>query len=188
MRYAFTWDIVNSCIVRTRLDHGYKVTIEFELLENGNMKRSSAEYKKISDDGTTDVDYKSPPFKSYILYAETYYYELTKAVMRCNHATGTESNSKYLQLFGENGLLDPTGVVFCYFTPNYEGIDKYWPDGKYTLTSKSSNWVYGGWYIVQGADSYRLDGELTIETQNQMKYIDFEFEDGTTGHFEGKFN
>lgn len=191
MRFAFRWDIVDSCIERTRLDNGYKVTIEFEFLENGNMKQSSREYKKVSDNGTTSVDYKNPPFKSYILHAETYYYELTQAVMRCNHATGTESNSKYLQLFGNNGLLDPTGVVFCYFTPYYEGIDKYWADGKYNLTSKSTNWVYGGWYIVQGSNSYRLDGELTIKTQNQIKYIDFEFEDGyshTRGHFEGKFN
>lgn len=187
-RWAFKWDLVDASLEVEWLRNGSKRTIEFEFLDNGNMRQSSREYKKISDSGTTEVDYKNPPFKSYILYADTYYYELSKAVMRCNHSSGTESNSKFLQLFGDNGLLDPTGVVFTYFTPYYEGIDNLWLDGTYYLTSKSTNWVYGGYYFTRGVNSYRLDGELEIKTKNQIKYIDFEFEDGTIGHFEGKFN
>ena len=46
-RFAFRWDIVDSCIERTRLDNGYKVTIEFEFLENGNMKQSICSNSRI---------------------------------------------------------------------------------------------------------------------------------------------
>lgn len=88
--------------------------------------------------------------------------------------------------YGANELLSPIGVRFMYFTPYYEGINKEWGDGTYTISSKSGHWIYGGVYTHDGAQSYRCDGKLTIKTSGKTKYFDFNLDDDdAVGHFEG---
>lgn len=187
----FTWTIKGMTLEIT-WEKGNKRTIEISSIVDGNLVGyiSNIEIKlaQISTERTTDFDYKKPPYVNYVRYYDGFYYELTKAVMRCNHANGTNSNSKYLQFFGPDGYLDPIGVVFTYFTPYYEGIDKEWYDGTYIINRKSGFWIYGAFYTMRGVDSGRCDGKLTIKTAGEIKFLDFNLDDGDLiGHFEGKF-
>ncbi len=168
-------------------NNSYYVSFDTEgnmTLTNVKTNKQSG-YVKINNKGTTSVNYKNPPFVNYVrIYG--YYYELTKAIMKCDHGVGTQSNSKDLMFYGANEKLSPIGVRFMYFTPYYEGINKEWGDGTYTIKSKGDYWVYGGVYTHNSSQSYRCDGRLTIRTSGKTKSFDFNLDDGDAiGHFEG---
>ena len=197
-RRAFKWSLDDEVLTVeydnddyfSQSNNSYIVSFD----SDGNMvftnvktnKQSS--YVNINNNGTTSVDYKNPPFVNYVR-SYGYYYELSKAIMSCEHGAGTQSNFKYLVFYGANELLLPYGVRFMYATPYYEGINKEWSDGSYIISSKSGHWVYGGMYAYKNSWSGRCDGKLTIKTVGKIMYLDFNLDDGDViGHFEGAYS
>ena len=197
-RRAFEWTLEEDVLTEAyakddyfadaNISHIVSFDSEGHITLTNTKNNKQATYRKINDKGTTSVKYNNPPFINYVrIYG--YYYELSKAVMRCEHGNGTQSNGKYLNIFGANELMSPIGVWFNYFTPYYEGIDKEWADGTYKLSTKSSHWVYGGAYTYKGNMSGRCDGKLTIKTSGKIKYFDFNLDSGdAVGHFEGTWS
>ena len=187
----FVWTAENGQLTRKYFtsDSEYIYDVSFD--ENGNMTLTSdsisKEYKLISKEGTTNVNYKKPPYTNYICIFD-YYYELYEVVMRCDHATGTEANMKHLFFYGANGKLEPIGARFMYATPYYDGIDKKWGDGTYTIRSSSDYYVYGGIYCLNNSWSSRCDGKLTIKSSGNIMTLDFTLDSGdAVGHYSGVF-
>lgn len=151
--------------------------------ENGSKK---IVYTKVSE-VVPDADYQSKPYMNYIrIYG--YYYKLSEAVMRCKHGTGTNANFKHLIFNGANGELTPFGAIFSYSTPSYEGIDKEWSDGSYSIVTKSSFWVYHGWYYNRSSSSEVCPGKLSIKTIGGVKIFDFNLDGADcVGHLEGNW-
>lgn len=155
---------------------------------------SEQTYVKKNSNGTTSIDYTKPPYTSYIRVDE-YYYALSKAVMRTNHNTqGFNWNSKELQLFGENGTLEPIGLRFVYYNYAYESISREWADGTYTINEdNNSNSVpyyqyVSYFYFNNSYETYTYEGQLTIQTNGNIKTIDFRLGDYSRkikGHFVG---
>ena len=188
----FEWKVDSDKFIRRNLnstsDHIYDLTFN----DDGNIILQSDilsyEYKQISKNGTTNVNYKGTPYPNYICIFG-YYYELSEVVMRCDHATGTEANMKHLFFFGANGSMEPIGARFMYSTPYYEGIDKMWYDGTYNIKSKSGYYIYGGVYCLNNYWESRSDGKLTIKSSGKIMTLDFNLDDGDAiGHFSGVIN
>lgn len=158
------------------------------LTSNGSVQT----YTKKNSNGTTSVDYKKPPYTSYIRIDE-YYYALSKAVMRTNHNTqGFNWNSKELQLFGENGTLEPIGLRFVYYNYAYESISREWADGTYNIVADNNSnsvpyYQYVSYlYFNNAYETYTYSGKLTITTNGNIKTIDFKLNNNTiTGHLVG---
>ena len=197
-RRPITWRLQDSLISITYEDAGYygETTIDYTIMrcDEDSLKLRYNDYNnitnltRINNNGTTTIDYRQPPYTSY-LRAHGIYYPLTKAIMRCFHSTGTEANEKSICFFGNTGSMKPTGARFMYFTPYYEGINKEWYDGTYDIQSKSDYWIYGGTYTYNNYISSRCNGTLTIKTVGNIKYFDFVLDDkDAVGHFEGTWS
>lgn len=190
-RAAFQWaveDDVVSIVYIGGSEYKYNVVIDSETMELTNTKNGkTTTYNKINNNGTTSVDYRNPPFVNYVeMYGN--YYPLSKAIMRCKHAVGTNANMKHLQFFGDNEELTPMGVWFTYSTPYYEGINKEWSDGTYSIKSDSGFWIYSGAYCYRGT-TYNGAGTLKIKTVNSVKVFDFTLDGGDiVGHLEGNWS
>lgn len=198
----YKWEVTDSIITLNYEADGYsytKVTPKkfiISYLETGNCiqyeyengkKGDKWEYTKINNLGTSDIKYNSTPYESYIRIWG-YYYPIHKAVMRCFHSTGTEANEQYLQFFGEIDLFNPAGAYLRYATPYYEGIDSYWRDGTYRISSSNSYWVYNFVYAKNNASYKATEGSITIKTANQLRVIDWRVDNGDCiGHFVGTF-
>lgn len=192
-RRAFVWHIEDEQLIVTYAKDSYagshtwvydvEITDDGLYLKDVDMK-VERDLERLNSEGTTNVDYKNPPFTNYMLL-DGIYYELSYAKMKCTHGTGTSANFKYLYFYGKNGTLDPFGVVFVYSTPYYEGINNDWYEGNYYIDSESGYWRYGGFYYYRGTSSSRCDGLLTIEYVGDMMFADFEL-DYMSGHFEGE--
>lgn len=190
-REAFEWNIKDSILSLNYLNDDFSFSYIISSISKDTMLLKDYDdyykrvFQRINSIGTTTVDYKKPPFTSYIcIYG--YYYELSKVVSRCYHGAGTESNSKHLTFFGSNGEMEPIGAHFMYFTPYYEGINKDWYDGTYILNEDSGYWTYGGVYCNKNSWSLRCEGKLKIKSMNNYIIYDFNMDDGDAiGHFEG---
>lgn len=155
---------------------------------------SEQTYVKKNSNGTTSIDYTKPPYTSYIRVDE-YYYALSKAVMRTDHNTqGLNWNSKELQLFGENGTLEPIGLRFVYYNYAYESISREWADGTYNIDADDNfnsvpYYQYVSYFYFNYAyETYTYEGQLTIQTNGNIKTIDFRLGDYSRkikGHFVG---
>lgn len=196
LRNSFDWKLEGDLLIikfhNSSSEHIYDVEFDTDggltLSSDGYKYEYKDKYKRVSKDGTTDVDYKNPPYRNYMCIFG-YYYEVSKVVMKCDHSTGTESNSKYLIFFGSNGLTEPVGVRFMTFTPYYDGINATWYDGVYKIKSDYALYQYGATYCVNNSWSSRCDGKLTIETLGNITIIDFTLDDGdVTGHVSGIFD
>ncbi|MBQ7342485.1 MAG: hypothetical protein IJW42_04425 [Alistipes sp.] len=192
-RRVFTWSLDNDNLTRIYLRDGYYAgqqivgSISFD--SEGNLiltgSKGSTTYKRVNNNATTTVKYKEPPFVNYIRIFGIYY-KLSSVTMRCFHSSvGTESNFKYLFFYGENGEYKPIGAMFDYCTPYYEGIDKYWSEGSYRITSDSGFWTYGVRYYRVGEYSAK-EGILKIKRSNNIMTFDFNLDDNdVVGHFVG---
>lgn len=178
----FTWKVVDNMLninyPADEYNYEDSVVYEVSIISEGNIELVTthtgavSKYDRLSKDGTTNIDYKSTPFESFIKIYGTYY-AISKVVQRCNHGTGTNANMKHLQFFGPNGQLEPVGARFMYSTPYYEGIDSEWHDGTYKIDSDSGYWIYGGMYYYRSSGSSRCNGTLKIKTVGKIKYYDF---------------
>lgn len=189
-RSVFLWsfdDGVLTVIYVSGTEYKYSVQMSSETMVLTNIKNGKEKtYKKLNNNGTTDVDYNNPPFINYVEMLGVYY-PISKAVMRCKHAAGTNANMKHLQFFGDNEQLTPIGVWFVYSTPYYEGINKEWSDGTYSIKSDPGFWTYSGSYCYKGT-SYQAGGSLSIKTVNSIKIFDFTLDGGDViGHLEGNW-
>lgn len=196
-RSAFKWSVEDNVLkvvyLGSSTTYKYEVSISGESMSLTEIKKDGKKgnaktYERINRKGTTTVKYKEPPFTNYVCI-NGYYYYISKAKIFCEHSKGRESNFKYIQLFGENESLSPTGVVFCYSTPYYEGITKEWSDGTYKIKSQSGFWIYGAFYNWRKQTSSRCDGTLTIKTVKSIKIFDFTLDDGEVeGHLVGNWS
>lgn len=188
---SLKWEADNYTITIELLKDDYysSSTSSYTISENsGTLQFSSKKYVYTKISGTvTNEDYRSKPYDNYIRIMG-YYYELSEAVMRCSHATGTESNFKHLFFNGTNGTTDPYGAIFAYATPYYEGINKEWLDGSYSIKQGGSHWIYTGWYYHKGSSLGQCEGKLNIKTSGKIKVFDFNLSDGDcVGHFAGNW-
>lgn len=190
--HAFTWTLQDSLLNITYFEDKYfnaaSNDYQIAICNADTLKYSNDKFtymlRRLNTNSTTGIDYHNPPYVNY-LRVNGVYYPLCSAVMRCDHAIGTNANMKYLFFYGTNNLLQPTGAYFMYSTPYYEGINREWADGSYTIQSQSGFWIYGGCYTYNSYMSNRCDGQLTIKTVGQVKYFDFTLNGNVFGHFEG---
>ena len=195
-RIPFTWNILDSVLTihympidpyfsKSTKEYTISNISEDLLILNHIKTKDYNTYTRINSEGTTSIRYKSLPYVNYVRINE-FYYELSFAEMSCKHAVGTGSNGKFLQFYGSNESLDPIGIIFNYFTPYYEGINKEWSDGTYLIRSSGNHWVYRCFYIWRGASYNGCTGKLHIKTVNNIKIFDFSLDDSdVVGHLEG---
>lgn len=154
-------------------------------LDNVVMGRSYMEMEPVED-----VVLESP-YRNFMYgwYSGTHCYrELTKVEMQCEHGFNGDANFKYLRFCGDNGAVSPNGAVVIYSRPNYEGIDKYWSDGTYTIKRGGGYYTYAMHPYFDGTDyiSSEDSGVLTIKSSGKYKVIDYK-SDLLRIHFEGTF-
>jgi len=169
------WEIVNGKLVYKWAKSGSTVEREIsisndELVMIHNSKYST--YRQINNNPSSGLDYKETPYECYLCYWGVYY-PLDVVVKRCEHGTGTEWNSKYIMF---RGIDEETWYQIRYYTPYYEGIDNYWPDGTYKVnistSASTSCWQYLGFLYVHGfKDPEDTNGTLKIShTGKHYKY------------------
>lgn len=195
-REVFTWIVEGDVLTLNYDGSSYLRSYKITFIEDGFLLLSDVsngyerKWRRINKEGITSIDYKKPPYECY-LKSDGYYYPLLKVVSKCDHGYGGESNFRFLQFFGMNGLLNPIGVNFAYSTPSWEGINSQWIDGIHIIETGGGYWVNSASFCKNGSWSYQCEGTLTIKTVNNMKVYDFELDDRNghkaTGHFIGTF-
>lgn len=132
------------------------------------------------------------PYKNFMhgSYSGTHcYVELTKVEMQAQHGIGGEANFKYLRFCGTNGDVSPNGALILYSRPSWEGIEKYWPDGTYTVKSGGGYWSYAIHPYFNGKDYISSEGEGTLTIKSNGNYKTFDYKsDLLVIHFEGTFS
>lgn len=124
------------------------------------------------------------PYTNYLIY-NSEVYRLTSAEMQASHGysgTNTGSNFKYLRFYGDDAYLQ-----FSWANHEWEGIDKKWSPGTYTISTDShSYYTYSAYGEIDGRKVYP-DGKLKITQDGSKMAFDFTLEDAwkIVGHYEG---
>lgn len=132
---------------------------------------------------------ENSPYRNFMhgSYSGTHcYVELSKVEMQCEHGTGRDPNYRYLRFCGPNGKVSPNGALVLYIRPNDQGIDKYWPDGTYTVNSGGGYYSYTIHPYFDGRDYIGSGDEetLTIKSNGKFKVFDYK-SDCLRIHYEG---
>ena len=170
-----------------------KTVSYYNLKPNTKYKFSAVAYDTDGNSaGPVTAEFKtaSIPYSNYVNIDGTYV-ELYTAEMSTDReysGTGTGTNWKYLKLHGPEIKNCVTQVVFFYVVPEWEGINNYWPDGKYYIDGNASGYYRYGAYVLYRGEMYKGDAELKISSNGSVQTFDFEIEDYCTikGHFVGK--
>lgn len=126
------------------------------------------------------------PYTNYIIY-NSKVYPLSYVEMQAKHGysgTNTGSNFKYLRFYGDDVL-----VQFYWANHEWEGIDKYWNSGTYTIQEDGLNSYYKYYCVaeINGHKDAGFEGKLTIKQSGNNMIFDFNLDNGLTlyGHYEG---
>ncbi len=184
------WEIVNSKLVFKWAGSGRTVEWEISISDDElvmiNSAKYSTTYRHINNSQTSSLDYKETPYKCYVCCLGVYY-PLDVVVKQCEHGVGTEWNSKFITF---RGVDESIWYQIRYFTPYYEGIDNYWPDGTYKVnvptTASTSCWQYLGFMYVHGMKPCEdTNGTLKISHTNKHYKYTYKSEDIEI-YFEGE--
>lgn len=115
-------------------------------------------------------------------------YPLERVVMSQKHfpsgGTGQGSNTKYLTFYS----TDDTYVQFEYNVAEWEGINKEWVEGTYTISRIGGYYKYSCHAKIDGKlkspSDYDFTGKLVIKKTSNYYTFDFTLEE-MKGHFEG---
>lgn len=167
----------------------YTISIKKDTLFMKNYRGVVSKYLKV--DSEKPNKFNILPYESY-LYDSRYntFYPIRTATMKADHGTGTLANFKFLILRAEySESLLPTGIMFNYSTPYYEGINREWGEGSYQISRSGGYHTYGiTMCYIGGYDaSNMLDGgTLNISKNSSYMVIDYKDKGGTLVHFVGK--
>lgn len=115
-------------------------------------------------------------------------YPLERVVMSQKHfpsgGTGQGSNTKYLTFYS----TDDTYVQFQYNVAEWDGINKEWVEGTYTISRLGGYYKYSCHAKIDGKlqspSDYDFTGKLVIKKTSKNYTFDFSLEE-MKGHFEG---
>ncbi len=115
-------------------------------------------------------------------------YPIERVVMSQKHfpsgGTGQGSNTKYLTFYS----TDDTYVQFEYNVAEWDGINKEWVEGTYTISRLGGYYKYSCYAKIDGKimspSDYDFTGKLVIKKNGNFYTFDFILEE-MKGHFEG---
>ena len=124
---------------------------------------------------STTKPYGEVPYENgYILNKNTgYYYQISMVKEFCEHAkSGEKTNWKFVQFFGEDGTLQPTGLYCYYTTPYYEGIDGTWMNGTYIMLGNAGSgyYKYGAVCYIRNSQPYLSSKDKLVVKKDGNKY------------------
>lgn len=175
------WEIINGAVVYKWAGSGSTVERKIlisndELVMNADSKYSKT-YRRINNNPSSGLDYKETPYECYLCYSGVYY-PLDVVVKKCEHGSGMEMNLKYIWF---RGVDDEIWYQIRYFTPYYEGIDNYWPDGTYKVnvptSATTSCWQYLGFLYIHNfySSNWIEDTNGTLKISHSGKYYKYTY-------------
>lgn len=176
-RMWYKWTAKNG-IITLRPDNASNKTLNYQI-DGNNMTMTDEKGKSITYrhyNVSTIKPYGEVPYsKGYILNKNTgYYYQISMVKEFCKHATsGENANWKYVQFFGEDGTLQPTGLYCYYTTPYYEGIDGVWSSGTYLMLGNGASgfYKYGAVCYIRGNEPYLSKSDKLVVKKNGNSYV-----------------
>lgn len=178
---AFSWSVRGSNVY---LDYGggkgksLELQIEDDVM-TGMTLDGMEQYSRVSHEGTTTQNYKKPsPYGSYLCWYGMYY-PIEYVKRSCKHSTGyPNANVRYVNFESSSG---ETALYIQYYTPYYDGIDNYQPEGTFSVNT-GSTMVHNYFAIAKINGGARDDigtGKLKVKRNGKTVTYTYKNDDGS---------